>query len=363
MSNRTEIRFEYAELKQRQADPTWRFSRGRIDHIHGWLVSATDSQGLTGYGHVLTAPIGVPDVPRTQAALNEAMTALRSVAAWEIERIHRVLHEACPDVAPVRAGIVGAAYDLTARQHGVPLHRLFGGATALRFPAARLIPIKEPEQMAHSARELSAEGYRILKVKLSGEWDQDVRRVEAVRQAVGPAVTLTVDANQAYETEAAVELCRALAHSAVSLVEQPVAAKDWEGMARITRESSIPIEADESIAGSLQNLLALISMKAAHSFNLKVPYFGGLRDTWLAARICEAAGVQCRLGAIFGPRLASAQAAHLASVLQAPALGVELAESEHILDDPFSGFDVREGVVTVPDTVGTGVDFKGANPG
>ena len=363
MKTHAEVRFGYAELRQRQADPTWRFSRGRIDHIHGWLVSATDSRGLTGYGHVLTAPIGVPDIPRTQAALNEAMAALRGAAAWEVERIHRVLREACPEVAPVRAGVVGAIYDLFATQQGVPLHRLFGGATALSLPAARLIPIKEPEQMAHSARELAAEGYRILKMKLSGEWDLDVRRVAAVRQAVGASATLTVDANQAYETEAALELCRALAHSGVRLVEQPVAAKDWEGMARITRESGIPIEADESIAGSIQNLLKLIEMKAAHSFNLKVPYFGGLRDTWLAARICEAAGVQYRLGAIFGPRLASAQAAHLASVLQAPALGVELAESEHILDDPFSGFDVRAGVVTVPDTVGTGVDFKAEGPG
>ncbi|WP_028603270.1 mandelate racemase/muconate lactonizing enzyme family protein [Ottowia thiooxydans] len=362
MSASSEIRFEWAELRQRQQDPTWRFSQGHIEHVHGWLVSTTTAQGLTGYGYVLTTPIGKPNPPRTYEALKAGAMALRGITLFETERMHRTLYEACSGVAPVRAGIVGAVYDLMAKQHGVSLHQILGGAITRTALAARLLPIKEPEEMAQAARELTAEGYRILKIKLSGEWELDTQRVQAVRQAAGPTALLTVDANQAYETDAAVELCKVLSGFGVSLVEQPVAGTDWEGMARITRESSIAIEADESIAGSLQNLLKLIEMKAAHSFNLKVPYFGGLRDTLLAAQLCQTAGMQCRVGAIFGPRLASAQAAHLASILPAPTLGVELAESEHILDDPFSGFDVKNGSITVSDAIGTGVDFNSSNP-
>ncbi|MBH1964237.1 MAG: hypothetical protein I8H77_07880 [Comamonadaceae bacterium] len=357
-----DVRFAFAQLRQRQEDPTWRFAQGHIEHVNGWLVSATTAEGLVGYGYVLTTPIGKPNPARTLAALKDSLSALKAQTLLETERMHRTLYEVCPEVAPVRAGIVGAVYDLIAKQHGVPLHQILGGAITRSALAARLLPIKAPVEMAQAASKLTAEGYRILKIKLSGEWDLDKQRVQAIRQAAGPAALLTVDANQAYETDSALELCRMLSSFGVSLIEQPVAASDWEGMARITRESSIPIEADESIAGSLANLLKLIELKAANSFNLKVPYFGGLRDTLQAARICQAAGKQCRVGAIFGPRLASAQAAHMASILPAPSLGVELAESEHILDDPFSGFDVHDGSITVCDAVGTGVDFNSSGP-
>lgn len=351
------LKFYSTELRQRQADPTWRFSRGQIDHIHGWLVSAVDSKGRRGCGHVLTTPIGAPDVAKTAAALAEGVSALDVLNTVELERAHQMLAEACPTAPTVRSGLLSALSELQAVQWGVPLHRLFGGAIHASLPAVRLVPIKPAPDMAAAAAALRSEGYNIIKLKLSGELDLDIERVRAVRRQLGPSVRLTVDANQAYDADAAMEMCKAMAALSVSLVEQPVRADDWDAIARITRAGLVPIEADESIGGSLKQLVQLIAMGAANSYNVKIPYFGGLRDAWVAAQVCQAAGVGCRLGAIFGPRLASAQAAHLASVLPVSDLGVELAESEHILDDPFTGFDVHDGTITVPQAVGSGVSL------
>lgn len=343
---------------QRQQDPTWKFARGGIPQIQGWIVTLVSPSGEQGWGHVLTAPIAAPDAERTETAIRAAAEAVRNVGALSLQTLHLLLADICKDVPCVQSGFTSAALELAARSLGIPLHSLLGGAVRHAIPTTRLIPIKPPELMVAEALRLQGEGYRGLKLKLNGDADTDIARVEAVRSAVGSDMLLTVDANQAYDAHTAIEVCKALAPHRVALMEQPVPAADRDGLRRVTQSRVMRIEADEAIGGSLSSLLELIAMGAADSYNLKVPYFGGLRNTLTAARICDAAGVRCRLGAIFGPRIASAQAAHLASVLGSIEGGAEIAESEHLLDDPFAGFDAIDGKVLISDSAGSGVTLR-----
>ncbi|CAM4374007.1 Mandelate racemase/muconate lactonizing enzyme C-terminal domain-containing protein [Bordetella tumbae] len=347
----------YTPCLQRQEDPSWRFSRGGIPQILGWIVTLTSRSGEQGWGHVLTTPIANPDAARTESALKAALPLVVGHRPLDQQQLHAVLAESCRDLPCIQSGITSAALELAARCLRVPLHALLGGTVRHRIPATRLIPIKSPELMATEALQLQSQGYLGLKLKLNGEADTDIARVRAVRAAVGADLLLTVDANQAYDADTAIEVCRALSEQQVTLMEQPVPAADRDGLRRITQSGVMRIEADEAI-GSLRGLVELIAMGAAHSYNLKVPYMGGLRNTLTAARLCEAAGVQCRLGAIFGPRLASAQAAHLAAGLQSIEGGAEIAESEHLLDDPFAGFDAQDGHVLVSDSHGSGVSLR-----
>ena len=339
---------------QRQQDPTWQFSRGGIPQIQGWIVTLTSTSGEQGWGHVLTTPIAEPDAARTENAIRAAALAVQGVQALSLQTLHSLLTDICKDVPCVLSGFTSAALELAARSLQIPLHLLLGGAVRHAIPTTRLIPIKSPELMKTAALQLQSEGYQGLKLKLSGDPDTDIARVSAVRSAVGADMLLTVDANQAYDASTAIDVCKALVPHRIALMEQPVPAADKEGLHRVTQSRLMRIEADEAIGGSLSTLLELIAMGAADSYNLRVPYFGGLLNTLTAARICEAAGVRCRLGAIFGPRIASAQAAHLASVLGSVEGGAEIAESEHLLDDPFIGFHVIDGQVPVKDTAGSG---------
>jgi L-alanine-DL-glutamate epimerase-like enolase superfamily enzyme len=345
---------------QRQEDPTWKFARGGIPQIHGWIVTLRTPSGKEGWGHIISTPVAQPDIEGMRTAIEAAVGAVRGHRALDQEMLHFALMEVCADRPSVLAGFTSAALELAARALNLPLHALLGGAVRRSIPATRLIPIKAPDEMAGQARRLHAEGYRGLKLKLNGDGDTDIARVRAVRAAVGDEVLLTVDANQAYDAFNAIEVCRALKHENVTLMEQPVPADDLDGLRRVTDTGLMRIEADESI-GSLAGLVRLIKMDAAHSYNLKVPYLGGLRNTLKAVNICEAAGVRCRLGAIFAPRLASSQATHLAAVLKSVEGGAEIAESEHLLDDPFFGFDAREGHVPVLAGAGSGVRLAQAN--
>lgn len=341
----------------RQEDPTWQFARGGIPQVHGWIVTLRTASGEEGWGHILSTPIAQPDIEGMRTAIEAAVGVVRGHHALDQEGLQSALMAVCADRPSVQAGFTSAALELAARVLNLPLHALLGGAVRHSIPTTRLIPIKLPDEMASQARRLTAEGYRGLKLKLNGNGDTDIARVRAVRAVVGAGVLLTVDANQAYDATNAIEVCRALKHENVMLMEQPVPAADVDGLRRVTNSGVLRIEADESI-GSLAGLIRLIKMDAAHSYNLKVPYLGGLRNTLKAVNICEAAGVRCRLGAIFAPRIASSQAAHLAAVLKSVEGGAEIAESEHLLDDPFCGFDARDGHVPVLAGAGSGVRLE-----
>lgn len=347
-------RVEVRACVQRQQDPSWTFARGRITHIQGWIVTLVSTTGERGDGHVMDTPVATPDADRSIRAIHEATRALAGANAFQLERLQLALEEAVPAAPCVVAGFVAALHELAARTLGVPLHALLGQHLRDTIPVTRIVPVKTPEAMAHEATRLMHAGYRTLKLKLDGRADDDLARVRAVRRAVGRQVALTVDANQAYDADSAIEVCHALAAEEVSLMEQPVPAADHDGLKRVADTVPLVVEADEAIV-SVAELVRLIAMRAAGSYNLKIHYLGGLQNTLSAIHLCEAAGVAYRLGALFAPRLASAQAAHLAAVARSVSGGAEIGEFDHLLDDPYSGFEVRCGTVPVPEGVGCGV--------
>jgi len=110
----------------------------------------------------------------------------------------------------------------------------------------------------------------------------------------------------------------------------------------------------------LREIFELVSARAVDAVSLKIPKLGGLRNTLAAARLCEAAHVEYRLGAAVGSRLLSAQALHLACTLRGVDYACELGEFDRLLDDPFGGLEVEAGVLRLPAGAGSGVNLRAA---
>jgi L-alanine-DL-glutamate epimerase-like enolase superfamily enzyme len=87
-----------------------------------------------------------------------------------------------------------------------------------------------------------------VKVKLDAHGDP-VAKLRAVRNAVGVDARVRIDANQAFTADEAIRFITALEDEGVNLelVEQPVPAGDWDGLARVTSAVRTPILADESV--------------------------------------------------------------------------------------------------------------------
>src|SRR5439155_745655 len=81
-------------------------------------------------------------------------------------------------------------------------------------------------------------------------------RVRRLREAVGPEISLRVDANQGWDRATALQAIRALEPYRLDFVEQPVPRWDGEGMAEIARAVTVPVMADESCC-SIHDALAI----------------------------------------------------------------------------------------------------------
>jgi L-alanine-DL-glutamate epimerase-like enolase superfamily enzyme len=338
----------------RKEDPSWRFALAANPVSDGHVLRLATDDGVEGFGYAAaTAHMGsIQDTLKAELGLFRPLVLGRD--ARDIESIMSALDRAVRGAPQAKAAVDCALHDLLARSLGVPLNVLFGGKVRDSIPMLRILAIKTPQDMAAQAKRLVDAGYRYLKIKVHGHVDEDVARVAAIRRQVGGGVHLTIDANQSYAPKDAIIALGRMAEHRIDLVEQPVAADDFEGLALVTRTVPVTVEADEA-AGSLRQIFELVARRAVDAVSLKIPKLGGLRNTLAAARLCEAAQIKYRLGAAVGSRLLAAQALHLACALPGVTYACELAEFDRLLDDPFAGLEVEDGTLALPGGPGSGV--------
>lgn len=336
-------------------DKNWTFALGTASSSRGWLVHLSSDSGHVGHGYANSSPHMGSTFEALPHELERFKPHVLGKDAFAIEAILKALDRSLAGGSQAKAGIDCALHDLCARALGVPLHNLLGGKVRERVPILRIVAIKSPADMAREAGKLIEQGYRYLKIKVHGDVNEDVARVKAIRERVGPEAHLTIDANQSYSPKDAITAINRMTEFRLDLVEQPVSRHDLKGLELVTRSVSVVIEADEA-AGTLDEIMTLVSNRIVDAVSLKIQKLGGLRNALAAARICEAGHVKYRLGAHVGTRLGNAHAIHLAAALAGVDYACELGEFSRMYNDPFAGIEVVDGMLAVPDGPGCGVE-------
>jgi muconate cycloisomerase len=214
-----------------------------------------------------------------------------------------------------RAAVEMALWDLNGKALDAPVHRLLGGRVRDRVPLSWSLAVGSLEAELDEARQKIALGHRIFKIKTAANpLGVDVERVRRIREAVGDAVALRVDANQGWDRPTALAAVRALEPYRLDFVEQPVPRWDLDGLAEIARQSRIPIMADESCA-SEHDAFAIARRGGVAILALKVTKSAGLVGTMAIARIAQAAGFGCYVGCMIETSLGTA--AYLAAAVAA----------------------------------------------
>lgn len=327
----------------------------RFSKAEGLLLEAISEEGTKGFGYV--------DLfPRTGETLGSAQYAIEAIIKPVVEgRDLRELAKIREDVNRVfignprtKSGVETALYDLLARSLKVPLYVLLGGQVRKEVRVIRMVGLDAPEAMAAEARALIEKGFVALKLKISGDLSLDVQRISKVRQAVGEAVFIKVDANESYDTKSAIQLAKRFANLSVQILEQPVPRAQIEALMEVKRNSPIKIEADQSVA-SLSDAYRLIKDGVVDSINTSVQKAGGLFEARQIAELCALGGVNCTLSNTAGSMVGDAAALHLAVSSSGISSLCELGEFETIEGDPFSGLKVEGSVLKVPEGYGLGV--------
>lgn len=173
-----------------------------------------------------------------------------------------------------------------------------------------LVPAVDPGKAGALAAEAVASGVETVKVKVGGgPLSEDLDRVAAVRDAVGPGGRIRLDANGAWDVDTAVAALEHLARFDLELVEQPVA--ELEDLARVRRRAAVPVAADESLR-SLDDARRLAALDAADVVVVKVQPLGGVRA---ALHLIEAAGVPAIVSSLYETSVGLAAGVALAAAL------------------------------------------------
>ncbi len=335
----------------------WKVALGGRDTYDMVYVRIDTDAGLFGLG--LSSPGAVYLTGDTAAGHLQLINhlfgpALLGFDPFDIEAIMLKLDALAMKAEAAKSGIDLALHDLLGKALNLPACKLFGGVVNPRVRITRLMGMFKPKEMAEKVKPFIEQGCTSLKLKVGTTLLEDVERVQRVREAVGPAVTIAVDFNQACSAKQAIERIEKMERYDLSLVEQPVKANDLKGMALVTRAVRAKIMADESV-NTFAEVLQFIENHAADVISLKFPKMGGLLKAKKVAALCEAADMEYLVGTTPGSQLADAANVHLAASLRNLTLPCEIGEHQRMGDDPCTGLEIIDGFLAPANRPGLGI--------
>jgi mandelate racemase len=188
------------------------------------------------------------------------------------------------------SGIDMALWDALARSLEKPLAAVLGGSMA-PLPAYDSFGMIDPKKDADAIRASLAKGFRAIKVKIGGgTLEEDIRVVSAVREIVGAEIELMVDYNQSLDPVEACRRVKALAPLGLAWVEEPVAAEDLAGHAKVRATGVTPVQTGENwwFPSDMQKAMAAGASDLAM---LDVMKIGGMTGWLRAMGLAQAASL------------------------------------------------------------------------
>ena len=218
----------------------------------------------------------------------------------EIRRLwHRLYHSPLQWIG--RAGISHMAlsmvdvalWDLAAQRKNVPLWRLLGG----HHPEVRAYNTdggwlnRSIEELAADLSELVADGWDAVKMKVGKpDWREDVERVQAAREAIGPDVQLACDANKVWDLHTAMRILPYLEAVDMAWIEEPMHPDDVAGHAALQSATRVPVAVGESLYSRFA-FRDFVNADAARLFQIDVTRVGGVSEYLEIASCVQQAGL------------------------------------------------------------------------
>ncbi len=256
------------------------------------------------------------------------------------------------------SGIDLALHDLVAKYFGVPVCNLIGGRRRTRLLASIEVPRNSPEKMAEHSYEYYRQGVRGIKAKIGSNPALDAESIKAIREKLGPDVSLRADAKRGYSVKEAITFCKLVERYGADLevLEQPVGTLDINGTKAVREATTIPVEVDES-AFSLPMVFRILKADAADLINTKCAKASGIKGVRQWAAVAQAADVPIVIGTEWGSSAIVAAKLHLGSSVANAHPVVEFTEimiHDLLIKEPL---ELNDGYLDVPTTPGLGFEL------
>jgi L-alanine-DL-glutamate epimerase-like enolase superfamily enzyme len=248
-----------------------------VDEVRNVFVQIELTSGVTGIGSGNPSEYVVGEsINQTIAALTEQNVEF--LIGRDIRELHQLVFEVLqkfPKNPAVRAALDIALYDTFTQFLGVPLVSYLGQKIKSLL-TSNTIGIKNVEETLKEAIEYDRQGFKILKVKLGKDLEEDIERLVKLRERFDSKMTIRIDANQGYTFKQTIEFYNRTKSLDIELIEQPLPAKAVEEMKRLPDEIKAKIAADESLISPADAIALAEPPVAAGIFNIKLMKCGGV---------------------------------------------------------------------------------------
>ena len=233
------------------------------------FLRLTLDNGIQGYGEAAPFPeVGGEDRASCLATLRILATALIGQSVRDYRELAVRMDALAHQHPAARCGLETTVLDAYCRSAEIPMWELWGGQDVRPRDTDITIPIATLEKSVSLARDWYERGFRLLKMKVGKDVDQDIRRLEAVHRAL-PGISFIGDGNQGFSREDCLTFVRGVQRfgGRIALLEQPVVREDLDSLAAIRKITGIPVAADESVR-SLADAREVIAQEAADYINI-----------------------------------------------------------------------------------------------
>jgi L-Ala-D/L-Glu epimerase len=318
-------------------------SLGVIPEATNVVVRIHTSIGLTGTGECAPFVFIVGETQETVFELAKQVgKMLLGRDPFAIgDRLHEI-DRAVKGNPTMKSAFDMALYDLLALRANMPLYQLLGGSNNKKIYTDMTISIGDPKKVFLDAVEFKKSGFPAVKVKLGTTMKEDVARIKAIREAVGPDYPIRIDANQGWDTITAIETLKALEPFGIEHCEEPIPHWNNRELVKVRENSPIPIMADESIFDH-HDAFRLASMGACDYFNIKFSKSGGINNALKIIAVAESAGIKCQVGCMSESRFALTALMHLV-----------------LASDAIVHYDMDSSLMLAADPVTEGIEYMGS---
>jgi L-alanine-DL-glutamate epimerase-like enolase superfamily enzyme len=319
------------------------------------ILKLKSDDGLEAFGLAHTSTVG--KARALEIIVREVLPNLIGSSAFDHEQLYARAYAFLTDLGHSGAALQALAaidialWDLKGKALQQPLYRLLG-ARRDRVPcyaSGGLRRQQSTDELVADAVDFVKRGFRGMKLRLGARpFAEDVERVRAVRDAIGPEVGLMVDLNWSLTPPDAIRLGRKLEPFDLYWIEDPVDPEDWDGLAAVSRALDTRVTFGETLE-TIHQFRSCIDKRAADCYMADVQKVGGIGAWMRIATLLNA--VQYPLASHTEPEVQ----VHL--VAAAPnGLTVEYTPSHDVLYcEPLK---IDKGQMLVPDKPGLGMELN-----
>ncbi|KAL1824760.1 hypothetical protein ACET3Z_011538 [Daucus carota] len=330
-------------------------------NIRNFAIRIQLANGGVGWGEAPTVSPMAVEEPLAMAKIAETCDFLKRSPNMSLGSLLEQIGRIMPGhaYASVRAGMEMALIDAVAYSIGMPLWKVFGGASNTIITNIT-IPMAGPFRSAQLASDYRGQGYDTLKVKVGENLIAAIHVLQAIRRA-HPDCSFIIDANGRYTSAGAIQLLQELHEMKLTpvLFEQPVHRDDWEGLGRVTQfakeKYGILVAADESCC-DIADARKIVERKLANVINIKLAKLGVL-GALEVIELARSSGLHLMMSAMVESRLSICFAGHLAAGLACFKF-IDLDAPLHLTENPVvGGYEVSGPVYKFTNARGSGASL------